>query len=59
MGSCQIKIFNNSNTPLIHNMDWMKDIHDETKISEMTIPGTHDSCSLFLVFAVLGHKLGP
>jgi hypothetical protein len=28
-------------------MDWMKDIPDETKISEMTIPGTHDSCSLF------------
>jgi len=47
MGGTQIRIFNDSNTPLIHNMDWMKDIPDETKISEMTIPGTHDSCSLF------------
>ena len=47
MGSTQIRIFNDSNAPLIHNMNWMKDIPDETKISEMTIPGTHDSCSLF------------
>ena len=47
MGSSQVKIYNDSNIPLIHNMDWMKDIPDETKISEMTIPGTHDSCALF------------
>ena len=47
MGSNQIRIYNDSNTPLIHNMNWMKDIPDETKISEMTIPGTHDSCALF------------
>ena len=47
MGSNQIRIYNDSYTPLIHNMDWMKDIPDETKISEMTIPGTHDSCALF------------
>jgi hypothetical protein len=47
MGANQIRIYNDSNTPLIHNMNWMKDIPDETKISEMTIPGTHDSCALF------------
>ena len=47
MDGTQVKIFNDSNTPLIHNMDWMKDIPDETKISEMTIPGAHDSCPLF------------
>ena len=47
MGSSQVKIYNDSNIPLIHNMSWMKDIPDETKISEMTIPGTHDSCALF------------
>ena len=47
MGSNQIKIYNDSSAPLIHNIDWMKDIPDETKLSEMTIPGTHDSMSLF------------
>ena len=48
MGCCnQIKIYNDSSAPLIHNMDWMKDIPDGTKLSEMTIPGTHDSLSLF------------
>ena len=25
----------------------MKDIQDEAKLSEMTIPGTHDTMSLF------------
>ena len=47
MGCNQIKIYNDSSAPLIHNTDWMKDIPDETKLSEMTIPGTHDSMSLF------------
>ena len=47
MGSTQIKIYNDSSSPLIHNINWMKDIPDETKLSEMTIPGTHDSMSLF------------
>ena len=47
MGCNQIKIYNDSSAPLIHNTDWMKDLPDETKLSEMTIPGTHDSMSLF------------
>ena len=47
MGCNQIKIYNDSSAPLIHNMNWMKDIPDDTKLSEMTIPGTHDSMSLF------------
>ena len=48
MGCCnEIKIYNDSSAPLIHNFDWMKDVPDKTKVSEMTIPGTHDSCSLF------------
>ena len=47
MGCNQIKIYNDSSSPKEHNLNWMKDIPDETKLSEMTIPGTHDSCSLF------------
>ena len=47
MGSAQSITYNDSNTPLIHNLDWMRDIPDQTHISQMTIPGTHDSCSLF------------
>ena len=43
----QLRVFNDSNTPLIHKLDWMKDIPDNTKFSQLTIPGTHDSCSLF------------
>ena len=48
MGNCnKVRIYNDSSAPLKHNMTWMKDIPDNTKLSEMTIPGTHDSCSLF------------
>lgn len=47
MGCNQVKVYNDSNTPLIHKLDWMKEIPDDTKFSQMTIPGTHDSCSLF------------
>ena len=47
MGCNQVKVYNDSNTPLIHKLDWMKEIPDETKFSQMTIPGTHDSCSLY------------
>ena len=47
MGCNQIKIYNDSSAPLIHNFDWMKDIQDEAKLSEMTIPDTHDTMSLF------------
>ena len=47
MGCNQIKVYNDSNTPLIHKLDWMKEIPDTTKFSQLTIPGTHDSCSLF------------
>jgi len=47
MGCNQIKIYNDSSSPLVHYLDWMKDIPDSTKLSEMTIPGTHDSMSLF------------
>ena len=45
MGNNQARVYNDSNTPLIHKLDWMKDIPDNTKFSQMTIPGTHDSCS--------------
>jgi len=47
MGCNQVRVYNDSNTPLIHKLDWMKEIPDDTKLSQMTIPGTHDSCSLF------------
>ena len=47
MGCNQIKVYNDSNSPSRHHLDWMKDIPNDTKLSQMTIPGTHDSCSLF------------
>ena len=47
MGSAHAVLYNDSDAPLIHNLDWMKDIPDQTHLSQMTIPGTHDSCSLF------------
>ena len=47
MGSNQIKAYNDSSLPSRHHLDWMKDIPDNTRLSQITIPGTHDSCSLF------------
>ena len=47
MGCNQIRVYNDSSSPKVHYLNWMKDIPDGTKLSEMTIPGTHDSCSLF------------
>ena len=47
MGCNQIRVYSDSSSPKEHNLNWMKDIPDETKLSEMTIPGTHDSLSLF------------
>ena len=47
MGCNQIQFYNDSSSPSRHHLDWMKDIPDNTKLSQMTIPGTHDSCSLF------------
>ena len=47
MGSSQIRTTSTNDTPAEYNLDWMKDIPNEKKISQMTIPGTHDSLSLF------------
>lgn len=47
MGCNSIRVYSDSSSPKTHNLNWMKDIPDETKLSEMTIPGTHDSLSLF------------
>jgi len=47
MGCNQIQVYNDSSSPSRHHLDWMKDIPDNTRLSQMTIPGTHDSCSLF------------
>ena len=47
MGSSQIRTTSTNNTPAEYNLDWMKNIPNEKKISQMTIPGTHDSLSLF------------
>lgn len=35
MGCNQVKVYNDSNTPLIHKLDWMKEIPDDTKFSQM------------------------
>ena len=37
--------FSESNKPNKYNLDWMKNISDSKKISELTIPGTHNSCA--------------
>ena len=47
MGCNEQKIYSDSYRPTIYNLSWMKNIPDSTKLSEMTIPGTHDSCSLY------------
>ena len=47
MGSSQLRTTSTANSPTEYNVDWMKNIPNETRISQMTIPGTHDSLSLF------------
>ena len=47
MGCNNEKIYNDSSYPETHNLSWMKNIPDHTRISEMTIPGTHNSCALY------------
>ena len=47
MGCEEQKIYSDSSHPSSYNLSWMQNIPDETKLSEMTIPGTHDSCSLY------------
>ena len=47
MGNNEQKICSDSSLPSIYNLSWMKNIPDNIKLSEITIPGTHDSCSLY------------
>ena len=37
--------YNDSSKPKKYFCQWMKEIPDNIKISELTIPGTHDSCT--------------
>ena len=37
-----------------HNVAWMKQVDDNTKIAEMSIPGTHDSGATHSLFDVAG-----
>ena len=47
MGSSQEKKpYNDSSIPTSYNLTWMQSIPDSTKLSSMTIPGTHNSCAL-------------
>lgn len=32
----------------ISSTDWMETVPDETKLSNMSIPGTHDSCTQYV-----------
>ena len=43
----EIKYYSDSCHPTIYNLSWMQNIPDSMKLSQMTIPGTHDSCSLY------------
>lgn len=47
MGCNQLQFYSDSNSPSRHHLDWMKDIPDNTQLSQMTIPGSHNSCALF------------
>ena len=47
MGSSQIKFYNDSSSPTKFHLNWMKDIPDSTRLSELTIPGTHDTAALY------------
>ena len=46
MGSDEPKAYSDSDHPTSYNTSWMKSIPDSTKLSQMTIPGTHNSCAL-------------
>jgi len=47
MGSEEPKAYSDSDHPKSYNTSWMQSIPDSTKISQMTIPGTHNSCALY------------
>ena len=47
MGSEESKAYSDSDHPKSYNISWMQSIPDSTKISQMTIPGTHNSCALY------------
>ncbi|XP_056128341.1 1-phosphatidylinositol phosphodiesterase-like, partial [Rhinichthys klamathensis goyatoka] len=47
--SSQLEVFNDVaqlNLPKNYEIGWMKSLNDETLLSELTIPGTHDSLAL-------------
>ena len=46
MGYDESKAYSDSSHPSSYNVSWMKSIPDNTKLSQMTIPGTHNSCAL-------------
>ena len=46
MRSSENKTYNDSSQPSVYNLSWMQSIPDSTKLSSMTIPGTHNSCAL-------------
>ena len=46
MGSNESLAYSDSSHPLSYNLSWMQSIPDSTKLSQMTIPGTHNSCAL-------------
>ena len=46
MGSDEPKAYSDSDHPTSYNISWMNSIPDSTKLTQMTIPGTHNSCAL-------------
>lgn len=45
--------------PCVLQLDWMKDIPDDMKLSQMTIPGTHESFALYGICQALCHSWTP
>ena len=46
MGSDEPKAYSDLDHPTSYNISWMQSIPDSTKLTQMTIPGTHNSCAL-------------
>lgn len=41
----KLPAWSNSKTPSVYNKEWMKNIKDYSLLSELSIPGSHESCS--------------
>ena len=43
----RLKHFCDKSPPIQYNPDWMSKVSNDTRLIDMSIPGTHDSCALY------------